>query len=309
MNISPILVVGSFVQDLTFSTPTFPRAGETVVGEFLTGPGGKGSNQAVAAKRAGAEVIFVGAVGADPFADAVREFYRTEGIEAVLAEYPDCSTGTAGILFDETGQNEIVVALGANERLSPEDIPDQLIAKSDMVVCQMECNPEAVASVFAQATDHSLTRILNPAPFRAEFPLEILAQTDILIPNETEFLSLLERINESAPGESELAEMPAAEFDSLCRKLGPETVLVTMGKSGAHLSTPGGFERVNAIPNVKAIDTTGAGDAFVGAFAAGLQHFSRDLVRAANFANRAAAIAVTRKGTAPAMAYLQEIES
>ncbi|MGE9291267.1 MAG: PfkB family carbohydrate kinase, partial [Puniceicoccales bacterium] len=187
-----ILVVGSFVQDLTFSTQRFPAPGETVVGQFLTGPGGKGSNQAVAARRAGGAVTFVGAVGRDTFAQSVREFYKSEEIEAILPEYPDSSTGTAGILCDQSGQNEIVVALGANERLAPADIPDSLIEGREIVVCQLECNLEAVESVLRRASAPTTTRILNPAPLRKEASTDLFQHCDILIPNETEFLGILD---------------------------------------------------------------------------------------------------------------------
>ena len=309
MNALPILVVGSFVQDLTFSTSRFPSPGETVVGSFLTGPGGKGSNQAVAARRAGAEVIFAGAVGEDAFADSVRKFYEEEGIRAELATFPQSPTGTAGILFDETGQNEIVVALGANDHLRPSDIPDTLIHESGIIICQLECNLQAVESVFARSAKGSSVRILNPAPYREDFPPTLLDHTDILIPNETEFVGLLKRIVENPPTEEDLEGLSPEAFDSLCRKIGPETVIVTLGDKGAHLSTPDGYERIPAIEGVRAVDTTGAGDAFVGAFAAGLQRFEFDLSAAVKFATRAAAISVTRKGTAPAMAKLEEIVS
>jgi len=309
MRSDSILVVGSFVQDLTFSTQRFPSAGETVVGEFSTGPGGKGSNQAVAARRAGSNVIFAGAVGADSFARSVREFYGEEGIDARLAEYSETATGTAGILFDETGQNEIVVALGANAYLKPSDIPDAWFTESSIVVCQLECNLAAVESVLRRAGDHSLIRILNPAPFREECSPELLAETDILIPNETEFLGLLRQLGENFSDEKALLQMPVEEFDKHCRKLGPPTILVTLGDSGVHLSRPDHFERIPAVTGIQAVDTTGAGDAFVGAFAAGLQRFGGDLSKAAKFANRAAAISVTRRGTAPAMAHLEEIQA
>lgn len=125
-----IVVIGSFVQDLTFPVERFPRAGETLMGEFHTGPGGKGSNQAVAACRSGANTAYVGAVGRDAFGVAVRDFYQQEGLQAHLAEYPESHTGAAGILVDATGQNSIAVALGANGLLQPGDIPDGLDRKS-----------------------------------------------------------------------------------------------------------------------------------------------------------------------------------
>ncbi|MEM0964649.1 MAG: ribokinase [Verrucomicrobiota bacterium] len=308
MKSAPILVVGSFVQDLTFSTARFPSPGETVVGEFITGPGGKGSNQAVAARRAGSEVIYVGAVGRDAFASEVRKFYQTEGIVAHLAEYAEKATGTAGILFDESGENEIVVALGANADLSPSDISDDDVASAGLLVCQLECNLDAVADVMKRTGEKGIKRILNPAPLRPDLPVELIHMADFLIPNESEFVAVLKKLGIESLPTDEIATLSGEELDSLCRKVGTETVLVTLGGNGAHLSTENFWERIPAEEGVVPVDTTGAGDAFVGAFSAGLQRFDNDPLKAAQFANRAAAISVTRKGTAPAMATLEEIE-
>lgn len=308
MSSPPLLFVGSFVQDLTFSTARFPAPGETVVGRFLTGPGGKGSNQAVAARRAGAEVVFVGAVGDDAFAAEVRRFYQEEGIEAPLAVYPDASTGTAGILFDESGQNEIVVALGANDRIQPEDIPDELIARADWVVCQLECSLRTVADVLRRAGRAGKKRILNPAPLRDDLDPALIDETDILIPNESEFAAIARLRGLRLDGDAPVADLPPEDLDRLCRELGPKVVIVTLGSRGLHLSLPDGFERFDAVKDIRVVDTTGAGDAFVGAFAAACQRFGGDLARACAFANRAAALSVTRAGTAPAMARLEEIE-
>lgn len=308
MENAPVLVVGSFVQDLTFGTQSFPMPGETVVGKFTTGPGGKGSNQAVAARRAGADVRFVGAVGRDAFADSVRTFYEGEGIDAVLAEYPNEATGTAAILVNDSGENEIVVALGANERLSPGDIPEGIIRSSSMLICQLECNLDAVKNALARASQAGVLRILNPAPMRPDFDPALLGQADIFIPNETEFAALLALLERPVPDNQDPASLPGDRLDACCRSLGPPIVLVTLGAHGVHLSTPEGWERIPAVSGVKAIDTTGAGDAFVGAFAAGLLRFNGQHAEAARFATKASAICVSREGTAPAMARLEEIE-
>jgi len=303
-----ILVVGSFVQDLTFATQRFPRPGETVVGEFLTGPGGKGSNQAVAARRAGVACTFIGAVGEDAFARSVREFYQKEGIEAPLAVYPESSTGTAGILFDASGQNEIVVALGANDLIQPKDIPDAVIEKSELVVCQFECNLPTVKDVLQRARKYKRTTVLNPAPLRADLDLDILRYCDLLIPNESECCALLKAIKNVTIQTEEVATMKTEELDKLCRLLGPEIVLVTLGSKGVHISTPDFCQRISAVEGIQAVDTTGAGDAFVGSFATAFLRYDKDVRKAAEFANSAAALSVTRKGTAPAMAYQNEIE-
>src|SRR5882757_1961243 len=131
-----VVVVGSYVQDLMWRCATLPRPGETVVGKFATGPGGKGSNQAVAAARAGAATIFVGAVGDDALAGSARAFYRAEKITARFMAKPKHATGTAAILVDARGQNQIIVALGANAALESRDVPAALLRGARAVVCQ-----------------------------------------------------------------------------------------------------------------------------------------------------------------------------
>src|SRR3954452_4931685 len=140
-----VVVVGSFVQDLTFTCPEFPRPGETIVGQFTTGPGGKGSNQAVAAARAGAHVTFIGAVGKDAFGAGAHTFQLAEGIDCQLAEKKDHPTGAAGILVNSRGQNEIIVALNANGALTPADIDLHVdkIRGARVLVSQLEANLDA----------------------------------------------------------------------------------------------------------------------------------------------------------------------
>jgi len=297
------------VQDLTFGTRDFPRSGETVLGKFTTGPGGKGSNQAVAARRAGAEVSYIGAVGRDAFGESARRFHELEGIDALLAEFSEEATGTAAILINEAGENEIVVALGANEFLSASDVPCDVVASASILICQLECNLAAVEHALRLAGEAGVLRILNPAPMRSDFDPALLELADVFIPNEMEFLALLELLGLPRVQDQDPAALPGEELDRLCRDLGPPTVIVTLGAHGAHLSTPQGWQRIPAVAGVDAIDTAGAGDAFVGAFAAGLLRFEGSYAQAARFASRAAAICVSRRGTAPAMARLEEIEA
>jgi ribokinase len=292
-----IVVVGSFVRDLSFRCDSFPAAGETVLGTFTTGPGGKGSNQAVAAARAGAAVRFVGAVGRDTLGREAATFLKSEGIDARLPVKPGHSTAAAMILVDASSQNEIVVALGASAVLSPRDVPGDLLRGARVVICQGEANNEVNLHSFRLARRLGATTVLNPAPMGPAFDRRILALTDILAPNETEFAVLtghrpargLERIHREA------------------RELGVATVIVTLGGSGCLVSAEHGWA---AIPGhrVRAVDTTGAGDAFVGGLAAGLVRFHGDILRAARFGNAAAALSVTRPGTAPSMPRLREIE-
>src|SRR5262245_52755315 len=164
-----VVVVGSYVQDLAWRCAKFPAAGETVIGRFALGPGGKGSNQAVAAARAGAATCFVGAVGRDAFAEEARRFYRAEGIAARFIEKPAHATGTAAILVNAAGQNEIVVALGANAALARQDLDATLLRRARVVVTQLESNLAAAAHALRLARRTGVTTILNPAPMRADF--------------------------------------------------------------------------------------------------------------------------------------------
>ncbi len=302
-----IVVVGSFVQDLTFRCAAFPRPGETVLGHFATGPGGKGSNQAVAAARAGGRVAFIGAVGDDAFGTGAREFHRAEGIEWWAAVKPGQPTGTAAILVNDQGQNEIIVALDANNALTPADIDAQAsrISRDIIVmVTQLEANLDAQSHAMKMAQQHGVHVILNPAPMRADFDAAMLADVDILIPNETEFCAL------AGLDEGQLSSFADADLHVACRRLGVETVIVTLGDRGCFVSRADDFAAIPAMTGVRAVDTTGAGDAFVGAFAAALMEFGvQEIERAARFANAAAAISVTRPGTAPAMPRRAEIET
>jgi len=186
-----VVVVGSFVQDLTWKCAAFPQAGETVVGTFVTGPGGKGSNQAVAAGRAGSSTLFIGAVGRDAFAAEAKKFYRTEGIAARFVEKPPHATGTAAILVNASGQNEIIVALGANAALRPTDVPVAALRSALVVVTQHENDLRTVAAVLRAARRAGAVTIHNPAPMRTDFDPALLRHVDILIPNESEFAALI----------------------------------------------------------------------------------------------------------------------
>ena len=299
-----VVVVGSFNQDLTWRCAEFPAPGETIVGTFTTGPGGKGSNQAVAAARAGAATALVGAFGDDAFGRDAQAFLRAEGI-AVHAVRKKLPTGNAAIFVDARGQNEIVVALGANAALAPRDVPAALLRAARVVVCQHETNLALNAAVLRAARRAGATTVLNPAPMRADFDARVLAHTDVLIPNETECVALLRRrrLDEAA-----LRKLAPAALHQLCRTLSVPTVIVTLGARGCLVSEPARWTLVAAHPGLKVVDTTGAGDAFVGGFAAGLVRFAGDHLAAARFANTVAALSVTKPGTAPSMPTLRAIE-
>jgi len=292
-----IVVVGSFVRDLSFRCASFPAAGETVLGTFTTGPGGKGSNQAVAAARAGAPTRFVGAVGRDTLGREASLFLRSEGIDSRLPVKPRFSTAAAMILVDASSQNEIVVALGASAALSPRDVPAVLLRGAQVVICQGEANNAVNMHAFRLARRLGATTVLNPAPMGPGFDRGILGLTDILVPNESEFAALT-------------GHRPGGRMGALheaARSLGVPTVVVTLGERGCLVSAQAGWSGVPG-HRVRAVDTTGAGDAFVGGLAAGLVRFGGDILRAARFGNATAALSVTRPGTAPSMPSLREIE-
>jgi ribokinase len=294
----PIVVVGSYVKDLSFSCERLPVPGETVLGGFFTGPGGKGSNQAVAASRAGIPTRFVGAVGRDDLGREAGRFLRSEGIETHLRAKSGHPTAAAAVLVDRTGQNQIVVAIGAGTELSERDVPRSLLRGARVVVCQNETNNAVNLHTFRMARALGVLTLLNPAPMVKGFDRGILSLTDILVPNEHEF----EALTGHRPGRSAAATHRAA------RSLGVATVIVTLGSSGCLVSAPGGWERVRA-HKVRAVDTTGAGDAFVGGLAAGLIRFGGRTREAAQFANATAGLSVTKPGTAPSMPRLREIEA
>ena len=315
-----VVVVGSFVQDLTFFCDGFPQPGETILGKFVTGPGGKGSNQAVAAARAGARTCFVGAVGRDAFANGAAAFHRREGIVSHLVPKAKHATATAGIIVNQAGQNEIVVAIGASAHLQGRDIPPKLLREAAVVVVQHETNLATNAHVLRVARKSGATTVLNPAPMRPDFDPAILRHVDVLIPNESEFIALAQLLpactalvrknsftEDGAFGVKSLPGLPANALQELCRAFAVPVVIVTLGQRGCFVSLP---ERGEHLPahSVKVVDSTGAGDAFVGGFAAGLIKFKGDTILAARFATAVAALSVTKLGTSPSMPKRSEIE-
>ncbi len=299
-----VVVVGSFVTDLCFNCTQFPRPGETLTGTARTGPGGKGSNQAVAAARAGAAVFYIGAIGDDAFGRDARTFYEKEGIAAHWAVKPRHPTGSAAILVDAQGQNQIIVALGANHKLTRRDVPAAALADARIVITQLEANLTAATHALRAGRAAGALTILNPAPMRPDFNPAALRHVDILIPNESEFVALINRLGFAPRGKAltpaALLKLKPAQLHALCGRLGVPVVIVTLGDRGCFLSRADGYLEVPAF-RVKAVDTTGAGDAFVGGFAAGLLDHDGDLAAAVRYGCAVAALSVTKPGTAPAM--------
>jgi ribokinase len=284
--------------------PHLPEHGETVKGShFQIGPGGKGSNQGVAASRSGASVTMITKIGADPFAKIALESFQHEGMDTryVMQDkrYP---TGTALIMVDEnTSENQIVVTIGACEHIAPEEIEAARpkIENSRVLLTQLETNLDAVRKAVEIAHARGVTIILNPAPAPLH-PLsdELLAKIDILTPNETE-ASILSGVK--------VVNMDDAKRSARVLKAkGIGSVIITMGSKGALVLTDS-IEYIIDPIKVKVVDTTGAGDAFNGGLATALAE-GRDIVQAVAFANATGALSVTKVGTAPAMPYRNEIE-
>lgn len=307
-----IVVVGSYVQDLTFFTRQFPSPGETVIGNFVTGPGGKGSNQAIAARRSGGEVVFVGAVGGDAFAEVATQFHEAEGVDARWLHYPRRSTGAAAILVNADGQNEIVVSVGASDAMTEAVVAERLPDVAGIVVTQLETHLEASITAMRRGREMGACTVLNPAPMRDDFPLAILQWVDVLIPNETEFVRLLKLLHPdefASLNDTTLEQLTSAELHTLCRRLQVPTVILTLGARGAFLSTVDRCASFLPLDDIEVVDTTGAGDAFVGGFATGWVKYGHDLDKAIRFGIVVAGLSVTQPGTAPAMPRTAAIEA
>jgi len=296
-----VVVVGSLNMDLVARAQRLPRGGETLTGDsFFTAPGGKGANQAVAVARLGASVAMVGNVGDDAYGQQLRQALLTEGIDCQgVSVCPGVSSGVALIVVDAASQNAIVVIPGGNGLLSPESVSrfDALLQRAEVIICQLEVPSTTVAWTLARGRELGRTVILNPAPASGPLPAEWYAYIDYLIPNESEAEALAGvRVNDQ-----ESARRAAERL----RQLGAGKVIVTLGGDGALLVDAGGSRHFPA-PRVQPVDTTAAGDTFVGGFAAGL---ARGLPEdeAIGFGQRAAALSVTRVGAQPSIPYLKEL--
>lgn len=293
-----IVVITSYMHAFTIKTPRAPRDGETVIGtEAAVGPGGKGSNQAIAAARLGAAVQAIGCVGRDAFGDAALELWRDEGIAVrAVGQVDGVTTGLALIILDDAGQNRIVVYPGANDWLTPDmvDAAEEAIRTSDVMVAQLETWLDPVRHALGLARRHGVRTILNPAPAR---PLDesVLGNVDVLTPNETEAATIT-GLPVDVADESSCARAAAW----LCAR-GVRDVVMTLGEQGAYLYE-GATATGRRIPGLRVpvVDTTGAGDAFTGALAAGLGG-GHALDEAIALANRAGAFCVTRLGVVPGL--------
>ena len=292
-----VVVLGSVNADLVLRCAALPLPGETVHGrDFRTLPGGKGANQAIAAARLGASVAFIGCVGDDDFGHTASRVLAGEGIDtAHLHVVPGTATVVAMILVDDAGQNSIALAAGANAALTKDhvDAAAALFDGAALFVCQLESPLEVVRHAIGRARAAGVPVLLNPAPAQA-LPAALMAEVDVLVPNETEAALLVG------------ADLDPADAATRLRALGPSTVLVTLGADGLQMATPERLERVPAPATGPVVDTTGAGDTFIGAFAAARVE-GASVAAAAAFAQKAAALSVTRPGAVGGMPYRHEV--
>ena len=278
-----IAVVGSAMMDLTAYAQILPEPGQTLAGQhFTTGFGGKGANQAVMAAHCGAEVHFIGKLGEDVFGGSILDNFMKVGINTDYVERSKTPTGVAHIWVDGKGENRIIIIPGANHEIEIEKAVDAInsIRNLSIVVAQCEIKQEVTLNAFRAAKARGCTTILNPAPYQEISP-ELLELCDWIIPNETEFRELS-------------GQLPTS--DEILKSFRPrKNSIVTLGSQGAvYISADGQLTKVSA-PKVTAVDTTGAGDAFVGAFTYSLASGS-DPVSAMTLGIKVASFSVTRKG-------------
>jgi ribokinase len=297
-------VIGSTNMDLTTAVERMPVWGETVLAKhFETSFGGKGANQAVAAAKLGAEVVMVTNLGDDTLGDNALKNFQSYGIDTRhVRRIPNQSTGTATILVDEkSGDNAILIVAGANGDLSQADVDaaSEALKGCDLILLQLEIQLETAYAAIRFGRRNGVRTVLNPAPARRNLDMDVVTQASFLIPNETELAILTDM-----PVESE-AEVSAAAQSLV--KQGVETVVVTLGPRGALVATTDGARRIAPI-KVQALDTTGAGDAFIGSFA---RYFAAglDLDAALAKATRYAAFSVTRRGAQKSFATEAEFEA
>src|SRR5689334_10105907 len=297
-----VVVIGSLNMDLVTRAPRLPKGGETLIGEsFATVSGGKGANQAVAAARLGAQVSMIGCVGNDAYGEALRGALLAEQIDCQAVSTVDGSSGVALIVVDDNSQNTIVIVPGANGALSAEAIDrfDSVIQAADVLICQLEVPDASVGHALKRGRELGKTVILNPAPVSRPLPSDWYASIDYLIPNESEASAL------SGLSVDSLKSAQAAATRLIA--MGAGKVIITLGAQGSLFADGQRFEHFPA-PAVKAVDTTAAGDTFVGGFAAALAA-GQDEAQAIRFGQVAAALSVTRAGAQPSIPALSDVQA
>lgn len=297
-----IAILGVFVADTAYRADRPPRMGETILGNsFALGPGGKGSNQAVAAARAGAEVHFISKLGQDAFADLAFSIWKDAGVHPAVSQHGDSYTGAAYIFVEEaTGNNAIIICPGVAGTISASDVEARsgIISGASVFITQLEQPMAAAQRALEIAKSGGARTILNPAP-AAKVPDAMLSLCDFVTPNESE----AEGITGVAVAAVEDARRAAEAF----LKMGVGAAVITLGENGAFYLGPDGSAHVPAFNAGPVVETTGAGDAFNGGFAVALSEGASP-IDAVRFGCATAAISVTRPGTAPSMPSRAEID-
>ena len=298
-----IVILGVFVADTAYRAQRQPRLGETILGQsFALGPGGKGSNQSVAAGMAGASVGFITKLGKDPFADMALATWQKAGVTSLATQHADDYTGAAYIFVDEnTGDNAIIVCPGAAATINRSDIDShaEVIKHCKVLMTQLEQPIDAAEYALACARKAGATTILNPAP-AVELPTSMIALCDFVTPNEIE-AETITGITVNSPKDA------VAAAEALLAK-GAGGAIITLGENGCLYHDGSNSVHVPAINAGPVVETTGAGDAFNGGFAVAIAEGHSPL-EAIRFGTATAAISVTRPGTAPSMPTRREIES
>jgi ribokinase len=303
---SDILVIGSLNADLVVRSPRFPEPGETISGgDLQIIPGGKGANQAVAAARQGSNVAMIGRVGNDSFGPFLIDNLKANRVDTSHVSVNDSATGTAIIIVDADGQNSIVLSPGANGSVSPADVEHASLLNPRLLLLQLEIPIPTVLQAAQYAKSNGVRFILNPAPAQP-IPDELIALADFIIPNETELGLLTSR---------EVTDLASAEEAAkILLKQGARNVIVTLGGNGALIVTK---EKTTHIPSFKVdvLDTTAAGDAFIGGFASKLLESDlknelshAEIQRAVRYGCACGAFAVTRFGAQPSLPTHEEVE-
>jgi ribokinase len=304
MAAKPITIMGIFVADVNFRTPGLPLWGQTILGTgFRLGPGGKGSNQTVAAARLGGNVAFISKIGADAFGQMAQSLYAAEKVDTrFLVSSSEHATGAAAIIVDDaTGENAIIVTPGAANALTKAEIDAarEQIRNSAVFMTQLELPLETVEHGLRLARELGVPTILNPAP-ACNLSDSLLQLCDFLTPNETEA--------EELTGQSIVSLADAEKAADILLRRGVSTVILTLGARGAFVKNSHGSRHLPAFQAGPVIDTTGAGDAFNGGFAVAFSE-GKSIPEAVRFGCIVAGISVTRPGTAPSMPTRAELEA
>ena len=297
---SPVIVFGSINMDLVVYSDKQPTKGETILGNsFETFQGGKGANQAVAVAKLGLPVSLIGKVGNDVFGDELLENLNRETVDTSMIVRHEGPSGVAFIyVFEQTSENHIIVISGSNKEVKSNQISDKELSTSDVLISQLEVPPSEIEDLFIRAKNSGTYRMLNAAP-ALEISKNLIRETDLLVMNESELENLSERSVDNENIDS------IAEAIKVLNLKTTQSIAVTLGSKGVYVYTNQKGDFIDG-HKIEAVDTTGSGDCFIGALAT---HYlkSNDLLDSVNFANKAAALSVTKRGASASMPTLEEV--